>query len=146
MIEIAEPWSSHIKAIRFLALLTTLLCVLGADAQGPTWASIPESLLRKNAIKKSMPIFPRESKRRGSKGPAVVSVEINEAGELTGATVLQAPDAFISKAVHMAIYNWRFRPVRLIGGKPVRIKSKLTFYFLYVDGKPRVQDPSQFSN
>jgi periplasmic protein TonB len=99
-----------------------------------------EASLRKRATRVETPRFPRESRRRGSTGVAVVSIETNESGDVVAARVLQAPDATISEAVTEAVYKWKFEPTSH-NGQPVRLTGKLTFYFLLSGGKPRVESP-----
>src|SRR5216684_3952135 len=92
-------------------------------------ATIPEGLLRKFAEKVVMPKYPRSSSRKRTSGIVVGTVEVNEKGEVTSVKVAETPNQEIGLAAMDAIQQWRFRPAGA-EGKPVRLRSVLTFYFV----------------
>lgn len=133
---------------RVIAGLLPLFVSVGAQ---PVWGlqtlkfvTVHETYLRKRATKTILPGFPEQAKKRGAKGVVVAQVNVNEQGEVAQVTVLEAPDPLIKEAVVKALERWRFDPPT-IGGKPVRIRGKLTFYYVIERGKGRVDNPRQFN-
>jgi protein TonB len=106
--------------------------------------TVHETYLRKRATKTVTPGFPEQAKKRGAKGVVVAQLNVNERGEVARVEVLEAPDPLIKEAVIKAIEQWRFNPPT-ISGKPVRIRGKLTFYYVIERGKGRVDNPRQFN-
>jgi TonB family protein len=123
------------------ALALIALIGIAASPSLATTVNLSEASLRRIAKTSEMPRFPRESRKRGSNGVAVVRIEINEAGDVVNATALQAPDEDISRAVVEAVNKWKFDPTRLKTGESARVKGKLTFYFILRPGNPRVESP-----
>jgi TonB family protein len=105
--------------------------------------TVSEAVLRKLASKTVMPQYPAQSKKRGSKGIAVVRVDLDEKGELSDLRVLEAPDSDIEASVTDAVKQWQFGPARGANGEPLRIRSKLTFYFVSDGGQFRVNNPKR---
>ena len=117
--------------------------ILRAQDNG-TFIVVREKALRPTATKTVMPDFPAESKRHQAKGVAVAEFEVGAQGDVIKLTILQAPDDLTGKAVADAVRQWTFPPP-LINNKPVRVVSKLTFYFvLEADGTGHVDNPRQF--
>lgn len=131
-----------------IAGLLPLFFCMGAQ---PVWGlqtlksvTVHETYLRKRATKTVPPGFPEQAKKRGAKGVVVAQINVDEQGEVARVEVLEAPDPLIKEAVIKAIEQWRFDPPT-IGGKPVRIRGKLTFYYVIERGKGRVDNPRQFN-
>jgi protein TonB len=116
------------------------LAAPAVTAQKPMHVRLSEKSLRARAIKSVMPAYPDESKKRGSKGVAVARLEIDEQGDVTQVDVLESPDAHIKRAVTEATSQWKFNPTT-VGGQPVRVQGKLTFYFVIEGADARVENP-----
>ena len=128
-------------------LLTLFFCAGAQPVRGlQTLKSVTvhETYLRKRATRAITPGFPEQAKRRGAQGVVVAQINVNEQGEVAQVMVLEAPDPLIKEAVIKAIEQWRFNPPT-ISGKSVRIRGKLTFYYVIERGKGRVDNPRQFS-
>jgi len=90
-----------------------------------------------------MPSYPEESEKNGTRGVAVAQIEINARGDVDQVDVLESPDAAIKDSVSSAVKQWRFQP-QTIQGEPVRIRGKLTFYFVIdQSGRGKVENPKQ---
>lgn len=105
--------------------------------------NVAELTLRRGATKMVMPEYPSESVKNHSTGIAVAQIEINADGEVDKLEVLEAPDLPIKNEVSGAVKQWRFQP-QTIHGSPVRIRGKLTFYFVFdEEGRATVKNPKQ---
>ena len=111
-----------------------------AGLQAPKAIKFSEAILRKKAARTVRPSYPATSRKQGVQGVAVAQLEIDEKGRVSHVDILEAPDAAIKEAVTNATMQWEFIP-STIGGEPVRIVGKLTFYFVMDKGKARVEDP-----
>ena len=109
----------------------------------PTRANVTEATLRKYIAKSELPLFPRESAKRKTEGVAVTVIDVNAEGKVVAVSVLEAPDDRISQAVERSLRRWKFN-APTIGGRPVAIRGKLTFYFVFDDGKAVVRSPKPF--
>jgi TonB family protein len=105
---------------------------------------VAELSLRKAATRVVMPEFPPEAIKRRVSGVAVIRILYDENGEVIKTKVLEAPDLLTGNAVLAAVKQWQFQPQK-VNGEPVRIKSKLTFYFVIEGGIGRVVNPKQVS-
>ena len=90
-----------------------------------------------------MPSFPRSSLRKMSQGVAVCQIEVNEIGKVKDVSIWESPDPLIARAVKRAVLNWKFKNPTM-GGKPVPIRGKLTFYFQIQNGKGVVRNAKPF--
>lgn len=127
----------------YLFLLLTVSAAGIAHAQSAVKAS--EKSLRKIAVKTVMPTFPDESLKRGTKGVAVIELEIDVQGDVVYAKILEAPDTLTGEATIAAVKQWKFSPTT-IGEHPVKVQGKLTFYFVIDErGGGRVENPKQFN-
>lgn len=135
----------------YFYLLTGLIgvCLYATVSAGITFqedfAVVPEAVLRNLAKKTVMPEYPERSIKQGMKGRAVAQVDIDKGGNLTQVRVIETPDQHIEQAVIQAIKQWKFDSA--FAGeekKPVRLRGKLTFYFLLDGGQARVQNPRKF--
>jgi TonB family protein len=109
------------------------------------FAIVPEGVLRNLAKKMVMPEYPAESIKQGIKGRAVAQVDIDKGGNLTQVKIVETPDPRIEQAVVKAIKKWKFG--RALAGedkKSVRLRGKLTFYFVLDGGRARVENPRKF--
>jgi TonB family protein len=133
-----------------LAGLLLLSCVclkqsVAANVQ-EDFAIVPEAVLRNLAQTSVMPAYPESSRKRGSQGRVVAQVDLDKGGHITEVLVLESPDEDIKGAVIEAIKQWRFGPAYVGEEKrPVRIRGKLTFYFVLEGGDARVRNPRKFS-
>ncbi len=122
------------------------LCMIGlfgpneAISQSSKTLRITEISLRSLAIKTEMPGFPEDSRKRGARGVSVAELDLDEQGNVADVRVIEAPDESIKAAVLDAVRRWKFRP-STVNGEPIRIRSKLTFYYVNKKGKARVKNP-----
>jgi len=116
--------------------------VLSAAPQGPNEIRLSEGPLRKRAVKVISPRFPEDPEKRGVAGVAVAEIQIDRAGKVSAVRVLQAPDPAIEKAVAEAVKEWRFEPA-MVGGAAVRVRGKLTFYYVVDRGRGVVRSPDE---
>ncbi|HKB69005.1 MAG TPA: energy transducer TonB [Pyrinomonadaceae bacterium] len=131
-----------------IILLACCCCALlmpaMASSQQPV--TVSEAMLRKLASKTVTPGYPERAKKRGTKGIAVVRVDVDEKGELSDIRIVEAPDIDIEASVTDAVRQWKFGPAQDANGAPLRIRGKLTFYFVSDHGQFRVENPRQFGN
>lgn len=134
-----------------MSAVLLLSCLCGAAAVAAVgvqedFAIVPEGVLRRLAKKTVLPGYPEASQKRGTAGRAVAQLDVDKEGRITSAFVLEAPDEEIKQAVLDAARRWEFNSA-FTGDerKPVRIRGKLTFYFV-IDGQgARVQNPRKFN-
>lgn len=134
-----------LSAVLLLGCLYAAAAVAAVGVQ-EDFAIVPEGVLRRLAKKTVLPDYPEASKKRGTAGRAVAQLDVDKEGRITGAFVLEAPDEEIKQAVLDAVRRWEFNSA-FTGDerKPVRIRGKLTFYFV-IDGQgARVQNPRKFN-
>jgi len=74
----------------------------------------------------------------------VAEIDVDESGNVIAARILEAPDDDIGGAVVKAVQQWKFQSV-MVEGRPARVNSKLTFYFVAQKGKAWVENPRKFS-
>lgn len=118
-------WRWALSAALLLGSLNGVAAV-AATAVQEDLAVVPEGVLRRLAKKVVLPDYPEASKKRSY--------------------VLEAPDEEIKQSTLDAVRQWEFNPA-FTGDerKPVRIRGKLTFYFV-IDGQgARVQNPRRFN-
>lgn len=138
-------WRRVLSAALLLGSLCGAAAVATAAVQEDL-AVVPEGVLRRLAKKVVLPVYPEASKKRGTAGRAVAQLDVDKEGNITGAHVLEAPDEEIKQETLDAVRRWEFNPA-FTGDerKPVRIRGKLTFYFV-IDGQDaRVQNPRKFN-
>jgi len=111
-------------------------------AQKSMHVKLSERSLRSRAVNIVMPGYPEESKKRGAKGVAVAQLEVDERGDVTQVDILEAPDGQIKGAITEAVNQWKFKPTT-VGGQPVRVQGKLTFYYVIEGGDARVENPKE---
>lgn len=138
-------WRRVLSAALLLSSLYGALTVAAAGVQEDL-AVVPEGVLRRLAKKVVVPGYPEASKKRGAAGRAVAQLEVDKEGRITSAYMLEAPDEEIKQAMLDAVRRWEFNPA-FTGDerRPVRLRGKLTFYFV-IDGQgARVQSPKKFN-
>lgn len=79
-------------------------------------------------IEQVNPIYPDEAKERGIQGRVVLSVVIDERGQVIRPKVLKSADPSLSVAAIEAVSQWRYEsPV--LDGQPVRVRWVITINF-----------------
>lgn len=91
--------TSLLSIIITVVLVTT---TLGTQRQG----LYPEGAIRRIALKRVMPEFPKETPINSAQGIVIVAVVFDEEGKLSQAEVLEAPHALIKRAVLDALTLW----------------------------------------
>jgi TonB family protein len=122
----------------FVALSSASILV--ARTQEPKTLTINETALRRRIAKAVLPSYPEQLKKRKVKGVAVARLDISESGKVMKVEVLQFPDPLCIEAVIDAVSRWEFEPTT-IGGERVRVRSKLTFYYVVDRKGARVENP-----
>ena len=106
------------------------------QVQKDEWAGgWPESLARKAAIQKVMPIYPEEALRRGVSGRVEVKITIGEKGEVLGIRVRPRTDPQLKEALANAVSQWKFKPYHEQDrvGRP--LLTRLSFNFVLAEGR-----------
>jgi outer membrane biosynthesis protein TonB len=57
-----------------------------------------------------------------------MEVRIGPTGNVETSLILDSPNEIFAKAAGAAVLSWKFRPF-LVGGAPIVVITKLTFYF-----------------
>jgi TonB family protein len=89
---------------------------------------VPESDLQSLAITEVKPEYPPTAKKMKASGTVEVEITISEVGLVIQAKAISGHLALRSAAVEAA-RNWVFKPA-MLNGKPIRVKSVLTFVFV----------------
>jgi TonB family protein len=89
---------------------------------------VSESDLQSRAITEVKPEYPPTAKKMKATGTVEVEITISEAGLVIQAKAISGHLALRSAAVDAA-RKWVFKPT-MLNGKPVRVKSVLTFVFV----------------
>jgi TonB family protein len=88
---------------------------------------VPESLTQSRAIVKIKPDYPMSARKLNAKGKVEVEITISETGLVMEAAAVSGHFAIRNPAVEAA-RKWVFKPATF-NGKPVRVRSVLTFVF-----------------
>jgi TonB family protein len=89
---------------------------------------VPESDLQSRAITEVKPEYPPTAKKMNATGTVEVEITISEVGLVIEAKAISGHLALRSAAVEAA-RKWVFNPP-MLNGKPIRVKSVLTFVFV----------------
>jgi TonB family protein len=89
---------------------------------------VPESDLQSRAITEVKPEYPPTAKKMKATGTVEVEITISETGFVIEAKAISGHLALRSAAVEAA-RKWVFKPA-MLNGKPIRVKSVLTFVFV----------------
>lgn len=132
-------------AVLILLSFTTVFGFTGlTQAAKSKVVMVGEDGIRRSASKTVMPDYPEASKKRRSKGVAVVDVQYDGDGTVELVNVLEAPDEEIKNAVSEAVKQWRFKK-STYRGEPLSVRGKLTFYFsIDQAGRGKVSNPRQY--
>lgn len=109
----------------------------------PGSATAPEGFLRQRAVRQEVPVYPEDAIRERKTGVAVAEIEIEPAGNVSRVTVLEAPSPSIEASVAGALRLWQFQPTSSQGGQVLKLRGKLTFYFVIQGGKGEVFSPGK---
>jgi len=102
-------------------------------------ALLPESLARKSAITKIMPVYPEEAVQSGISGSVHIKLEISPGGEVLRIKAKPRTDALLMKAVSDAVKQWKFRPWAGLDGIPEGVITRLIFHFSLNGDRPQVE-------
>ena len=130
---------------RFSCTALFALAILSRTPAHSQTASLPRFSghdLRKITETTVRPEFPQEAIKAGKTGVAVAMVTVNETGIVTGVEVLEAPAPSIAQAVSQALSQWRFKTATS-NGRTTGYTGKVTYYFVFQQGKAVVLDPDQ---
>src|SRR5262245_60118700 len=89
---------------------------------------VPESEMQSRAITEVKPEYPPTAKKMKATGTVEVEITISEVGLVIEAKAISGHLALRSAAVEAA-RKWVFKPP-MLNGKPIRVKSVLTFVFV----------------
>ncbi|WP_028580510.1 energy transducer TonB [Desulfogranum japonicum] len=75
------------------------------------------------------PLYPLKARRRGIEGWVKVRLLVNEQGDVSGVTILEAqPDGIFEKSVRNCVVSWRFQP-GTVDGVPVKAQVETVIHF-----------------
>ena len=111
------------RAIRF-AINWKALQSAPATVSGDAYSDSFEPAV---VIKKVAPAYPAVARSTRAGGLVVVSVDINDQGEVTSAKAVEGP-MLLRQAAEEAARRWKFQPARR-GGRPVRTVQSIQFNF-----------------
>lgn len=100
---------------------------------------LPESIARKSAITKIMPIYPEEAVQSGISGTVHIILEIGPEGDVLQTKVKPRTNGLLAKAVSDAVNQWKFRPWPGQYGLPTGVLTRLIFRFSLNEGQPQVE-------
>ncbi len=90
---------------------TTGIMFMAAAMTAMSFAAAPAMAQDRERTAVEAPSYPRGAERRGIEGYAVVEYTVNEAGEVTNPTVVEAnPEGVFDRAVLRAIEGWAYAP------------------------------------
>lgn len=121
-------------------LAGVLIPLLWAGSLQELKGRVHENHLRTKAISSVMPKFPAAARKGKASGAAVAQITVDGEGRVVNVEVLEAPHPSINEAVKEALYKWRFAKFT-VKGKPLRVRGKLTFYFVNEKKGARVENP-----
>ncbi len=75
------------------------------------------------------PAYPAEARDARVQGVVVVEAEIDAAGRVVDARILQSPATSLANAALEAIRQWQFTPARDAAGAPLAVRFSLTMNF-----------------
>jgi protein TonB len=132
--------SSRVRGASGLLLSWVLLCGAGvgfAQASSNHSSSAPAEPLRVRIsqkvsdsliVKKVLPAYPKEARRKHIEGNVVMRAEINTAGDVTDLTVVSG-DPLLAPAALEAVRQWKYRPY-LLDNSPVNVETQVTVAFV----------------
>ena len=91
----------------------------GAVSRGTDGAAI--------ALKRVLPIYPREAKNHSIGGDVILDATIARNGSIGKVTIISGP-AELRDAAVTAVRQWRFSPA-LLNGKPIEVQQRITIAF-----------------
>lgn len=129
----------------FLFACVAMNCLLPASSVAQEVATLADRTLRRLAIERPLPEYPKASIDSKSTGVAVISVRVDVDGRVEYAEVLEAPDEHIRQSVLSAVKRWTFGPVVSAPGATdrKRIHGKLILYFRLKGTTGEVLDADQ---
>lgn len=107
-----------------------------------TWVA-SDMQFRRIARERPRPEYPGVSVDSGRMGVAVAEVVTTSGGSMGWVEILEAPDEHTGDALVKALAQWEVQPPVDDGGRAVRVRSKLFFYFLIEDGEGFVRSPEE---
>jgi TonB family protein len=122
---------------------TWIFVALGSIAYAQN--SLPrmsERNLRRVATFIVAPQFPEEDIRMHKIGVVVAEIKVDEKGKLSKITILEAPSDTIAVSLSKALSQWRFA-AGTVNGQPSGAVGKVTYYFVFQQGKPVVLSPEE---
>jgi TonB family protein len=123
-----------------VAYLFFSLISVGVGTAQEVKARVHENHLRTKAVASVMPKFPEPARRLKTSGVAVAQIFVDESGQVMNVQILEAPHPSIEESVKEALYKWRFAKFT-IKGKPLKVRGKMTFYFVNDKNGARVENP-----
>ena len=79
------------------------------------------------ALKRVLPIYPREAKSHAIGGDVILDATIARNGSIAKVTIISGP-AELRDAAVTAVRQWRFSPA-LLNGKPIEVQQRITIAF-----------------
>lgn len=129
-----------ICALAATMLVSVMLAPRELNGQDATHPKADESHLRKAALTSLPPVIPVNFTKDCREGVAVATVWVDAAGNVSDVQIETAPSPSTGASMVDALRQWRFMTGQEMN-EPTGYMGKITYYFLEVDGHPRVLDP-----
>ncbi len=100
-----------------------------AQPSGAKAGQVPLGITEPNPIYKTQIMYPEDAKKERVQGVVVLSVLIDERGDVLDASALEDPDSRLTKAAIESVRQWKFQPAIDSAGKPIRVHASVTFNF-----------------
>jgi outer membrane biosynthesis protein TonB len=89
---------------------------------------VTAAVISGNVDHEVLPKYPIEALRSGIQGDVIFKIDVDETGKVILAVPVKGDPLLVAASVE-ALRDFRYRPY-LIGGVPVRVESRIGFYFL----------------
>jgi outer membrane biosynthesis protein TonB len=120
----------------------TIVFSVPVHSQTTSLPRFSERSLRKITDTTVVPLYPQDAITARHIGIAVALVTVTEKGVVSKVEVLEAPSPSIGGSLSDALSQWRFKTA-IIDGHPTGYTGKVTYYFVFQNGKPVVLSPDQ---
>ena len=128
-------------SVRMLLAMTIIFSV-PVHSQTTSSARFSGRSLRTITETTVAPLYPQDAITARRTGVAVALVTVTEKGVVSKVEVLEAPTPSIGASLSDALSQWRFKTAT-IDGHATGYTGKVTYYFVFQNGKPAVLDPNQ---
>ena len=100
-----------------------------AEAAGTKGSTLPPGITEPRLLSHPAPAYPVEAKTDKVEGVVVLSLLIDEGGNVVDATALEDPDPRLTKAAIESVRQWKYQPALDSAGKPIKVHVSITVRF-----------------